>query len=311
MKKLIYIICFLSFFHTLQAQEEGVFTHYTINPMLINPGATGFDDLHHNLFMNMRAAWTGFSGTPRNYSINYNGPISKNLGLGAMIFSENIASLNRTRAQLSYAIRFKANDFKVSAGVSTEYHRTRLDNNIVSSAVPGLYDGGDQIVENLMDGESNFDASIGVYGSYKEQIFFGVAMPSLVRNRLDQIEGIGGDLNFLVNVGGKFPLPDTKVVLQPSLLLKQVRYSPLLTDINMLVSFLNEQLITGVSYRAGAGGSLGLTLGTKYNALRLLYSYDIFLDEFQSYNAGSHEITINFNFARKNGGFDRSKKYRK
>ena len=311
MKKLLYLVCLLAFFNTAEAQEEAVFVHYTINPMLINPGATGFDDLHHNLFMNMRASWTGFSGTPRNYSINYNGPISKSLGLGAMIFSENIASLNRTRAQLNYAIRFKANDFKVSAGVSTEYHRTRLDNSLLTDAPVGLYDAGDEVVENLMDGESNFDASLGIYGSYQDQIFFGIALPSLVRNRLDKIEGLGGDINFLVNVGGKFLLPKTKVTLQPSILLKQVRYSPLLTDINLLASFLNEQLITGVSYRAGSGGSLGLTLGTKYNALRLLYSYDIFLDEFQSYNAGSHEITINFNFVRKNGGFDRSKKYRK
>lgn len=311
MKKIIYLICFLAFSLNVQAQEEAVFTHYTINPMLINPGATGFDDLHHNLFMNLRASWTGFTGTPRNYAINYNGPISKSLGLGAMIFSENIASINRTRAQLSYAIRFKTKDFKISAGVSTEYHRISLDNSVINGAVPGLYDVDDTVLETLVDGEGNFDASLGVYGSYLDQVFFGVSLPSLVRNRLDRIEGLDGDLNFLVNVGGKFAIPETKVILQPSILLKQVRYSPLLTDINLLASFLNEQLITGVSYRGGAGGTLGLTLGTKYNAIRLLYSYDVFLDEFQSYNAGSHEITINFNFDRKNGGFDRSKKYRK
>lgn len=311
MKKLLYLIGFLGFFSTLKAQEEAVFVHYTINPLLINPAAAGFDEAHHNLFMNLRASWTGFSGTPRNYSINYNGAVSKNLGLGAMIFSENIASITRTRAQLSYAIRFNAKDFKVSAGLSTELHRLRLDNTILNNSTPGLYDVGDEMLEELVDGQTNFDASLGVYGSYQDQIFFGISAPSLVRNRLDRIEGFEGDVNFLVNLGGKFPLPESKVILEPSILLKQVRYSPLLTDINMLVSFLSEQLITGLSYRAGAGGSLGLTLGTKYNALRVLYSYDVFLDEFQSYNAGSHEISINFRFDRKNGGFDRSKKYRK
>lgn len=311
MKKLIYLIAFLGFYATVQAQEEAVFVHYTINPMLINPGATGFDDAHHNLFMNLRASWTGFPGSPRNYSLNYNGPVGKSLGLGAMVFSENIASLTRTRAQLNYAIRFQAKDFKVSAGVSTEYHRLRLDNASLTNAPVGLYDLSDTKLEELMDGQGNFDASLGVYGSYQDQIFFGISAPSLVRNRLDRIEGIEGDINFLVNLGGKFAMPESKVILQPSILIKQVRYSPLLTDLNLLASFLSEQLITGVSYRAGSGGALGLTLGTKYNALRLLYSYDIFLDEFQSYNAGSHEISINFNFDRKGGSFDRSKKYRK
>ncbi|MEL6636886.1 MAG: PorP/SprF family type IX secretion system membrane protein [Bacteroidota bacterium] len=311
MKKLLILLSFFASLSTLRAQEEAVFVHYTINPLLINPAAAGFDEAHHNLFMNLRASWTGFSGTPRNYSINYNGPIGKNLGIGAMVFSENIASLTRTRAQLSYAFRFQAKDFKISAGVSTEFHRLRLDNVAANSATPGLYDPSDEAMEELMDGQSNFDASLGVYGSFQDQIFFGLSAPSLVRNRLDDIEGLDTELNFLVNLGGKFGTADSKVILQPSVLLKQVRYSPMLADLNLLVSFLKEQLITGLSYRGGSGGALGLTLGTKYNALQLMYSFDVFLGDFQQYNTGSHEVSINFAFDRKVGQFDRSKKYRK
>ncbi len=311
MKKLLFLIFFVASFSLVKAQEEAVFTHYTINPLLINPAAAGFDEAHHNLFMNLRASWTGFAGTPRNYSINYNGPIGKSLGIGAMIFSENIASLTRTRAQLSYAVRFAAKDFKISAGVSTEFHRLRLDNVAGNSATPGLYDPGDEAMEELMNGKSNFDASLGVYGSFQDQIFFGLSAPSLVRNRLDDIEGLDTELNFLVNLGAKFSTPDSKITVRLSVLIKQVRYSPMLADLNLLVSFLKEQLITGVSYRGGSGGALGLNLGTKYNAIQLMYSFDVFLGDFQQYNTGSHEVTINFAFDRKAGQFDRSKKYRK
>ena len=45
--------------------------------------------------------------------------------------------------------------------------------------------------------------------------------------------------------------------------------------------------------------------------MSLVYTYDVSLGDFQRYNGGSHELTINFAFSRAEGKFDRSKKYRK
>lgn len=291
----------------LQAQEEAVFSHYTINPSIINPATVGMDEDNHHLFLNLRSSWAGFPGNPRTYALSYNGPIGNMLGLGAMIYSENIGSLTRYRAQLSYAIRFETGDYKFGAGVNTELHRTRVSNDPLTDN-PNLFDLGDNLLMEAVDGFSDFDAGLGFYAKYQDQLFFGVSFPNLVRTRLDGIEGLDSKFNFMVNLGGEFFIPQNKIKIMPSILVKQARNSPLFTDLNLLVGFLDEQLITGLNYRLGSGGSFGLNVGTKYNAVRFLYSYEVFLDEFQNYNGGSHEITINFAIARAKQAFERNKR---
>jgi type IX secretion system PorP/SprF family membrane protein len=310
MKKIIILLMSVAYFcNTSNAQEEAIFMHYTFNPVLINPAATGFDPEHHDIFINIRSAWSGFPDAPKTYALSYNGPIGNRLGLGGMIFSENVAALSRVRAQLSYSFRFQIKDVNMAFGLSTEWHRMQLSNSISNS---DFYDDyiGDTAIEDAMNGTSEFDASVGLYGSYKRKVFFGIAAPGLVRNKLESEKG--GDLfkYYTVNVGGEFELNDSKVKLIPSILLKKVRNVDFQADLNLLATFLNEQLITGLTYRGGTGGNLGITLGTKYSALRVVYTYDIYMGDFQKYNGGSHEITINFSFNRVEGNYDRSAKYR-
>jgi len=297
MKKFLPLLLSLLYF-TANAQEEAIFSHYTINPMLVNPAATGFDEENHNVFLNLRSSWSGFPGAPNTYSINYNGPVGKNLGIGALLYSENIGSLTRYRAQLSYAINFEAGDYKFGAGLSTELHRLQLDNGALL-ANPELVDAGDIILNEFANGESQFDASIGGYGEYKEQVYFGIAFPNLVRRRLLKIDNFNPKFNFIANVGARFSFPEKGIKLNPSLMVRQALNTPLLTDLNILASFLSEQLITGLTYRLGSGGAMGLNIGTKYNAIRVLYSYEVFLGDFQQYSGGTHEISINFAIKRK------------
>lgn len=312
MKKIFILFAALVYFCNVSiAQEEAVFMHYTFNPVLINPAATGFDRQHHDVFINIRSSWTNFPETPKTYALSYNGPIGKRLGLGGMLYTENVAGLTRFRGQLSYAFQYQIKDFDMAFGLSTEWHRTSIDNSIVNSV---LFDVDDEIVMEAIDGQTEFDATIGVYGSYKQRIFFGLASPGLVRGKLDQIsgEGDGGPFQFVTaNLGGKFDLAESKVKLMPSILVKKVRGVDVQTDVNLIASFLKEQLLTGLTYRTGTGGNLGLILGTKYNSLQFIYTYDVYMDEFQKYNGGSHEITINFEFNRGDGKYDRSMKYRK
>lgn len=299
MKKLIILIAALGYFTTgLVAQEEAVFGHYIFNPALINPAASGFTPDKHDVFINIRSAYTNFPETPKTYSLSYNGAIGSRLGLGAMLYTENIASLNRYRAQLSYAFRFNIKEtLKMSLGLSTEWHRMTLNNNLSSSPYINDY-LNDNLYEEAMDGVTDFDATLGLYGSYKDIFFFGISSPGLIRGELDRISGESdsGPFQFVtVNLGGNFQINES-TKLMPSVLLKQVRNVDFQADINMVASFLNEQLITGLSYRAGTGGNFGVILGTKYSALRFIYTYDVYMGDFQSYNSGTHEITINFEF---------------
>lgn len=179
--KNIFIFCLVLFFGiNLCAQEEAIFSHYTINPTLINPSTVGMDQDNHQIFLNLRSSWAGFPGSPKTYSINYNGPIGNMLGIGAMLYSENVAALTRYRAQLSYSIKFESGDYKFGAGLSTELHRARLSNDAINDS-PELFDVGDNLLMEAIDGISEFDAGLGFYTRYQDQLFFGISFPNLVK----------------------------------------------------------------------------------------------------------------------------------
>ena len=318
MKKILTLLFCAGLAWSVSAQEEAVLTHYMFNPVLVNPAAAGFQKDQHDIFVNVRSGWTNIPGAPRTYALSYNGAVGKRLGLGGMLYNENIASLNEFRGQLSIAFGYDMEELELSAGFSTQYHRTSIDGDYKSN---DLFDPTDNILDVYNDGERLFDASIGFYGRYDKKINFGLSFPSLIRTRLDEIEGEtseGGNLQyFTAMIGGDVKVNESRIRLQPSIMAKNLRDVDFHIDFNMLASFLDDHLIGGAKYTAWFGdnsletgnGTLGAILGVKYNAVRFIYSYDVFLGDFQKYNGGSHEVTVNFQF--KGGGkYDRSRKYR-
>lgn len=311
MKNLLILVAGIFLLQTASAQEEAIYRQYFLNPMLVNPATVGADREHHDLSMNLRTAFSSFPGSPKSYTLSYNGPVGKQVGLGGMIFSENIADITRFRGQIAYSMGIEINeDLKVRAGLSLEYQRMALSNSVMDSE---LFNPMDPVVLDNINGRRFFDTSLGLYGEYKD-IYFGYAAPNLIRTVTDEIEGQddGGNFKyFILQAGGRFAINDNKVKLEPSIILRNVRNVDTHLDFSMMASFLNEQFITGAMFRVLRGGnSAGFLLGTKYNTLKFIYSYDILIDDFQSYNGGSHEITVGFEFGRKDGSFDRSRKYR-
>ena len=311
MKKLILIIVTAFIANYTFGQEEAIYSHVFANPALINPATVGADREHHNIFMNVRSAFTNFPETPKTYALSYNGPVGKQVGIGATLFSENVADINQFRVQLAYSMGFQVEQLDLRAGLSLEYNRMSVSN---ASTTGDFYETGDEVIERAMAGEEIFDTSLGLYATFKKRFHFGYTAPNLIRTVLDDIEGLdeGGNFKYYIfHAGADFDLNDYKIKLQPSIVYKRVRNVDPHVNVNLIASFLKEQLITGLTFRTGTGSTVGFVLGTKYNTVRFLYSYDVYMDDFQQYNSGSHEVTIGFAFNRGNGKFDRSKKYRK
>ena len=309
MKKLIIIFAFFTgFCNLMNAQEEAIYSHYHLNPLLINPATAGFDEDYYHLFLNARSSWVEFPETPRTYSLSFNGPITKNIGIGALLFTENLAALSRNRLQLSYSGRYNfTEDFKAAFGFSTEFHRTRITSNVVNNQ---LYEAGDDIIDEAIDGVRVFDVSVGVYAAYRENTYGGLTIPNLVRNKLDDINGDETGLYYIVFAGHRFDPPTTSFSLEPSFSIRKVRTVPFQIDFTLKAGFLDDRLMTGLTYRTGTGGDLAILIGTNYKNLQAYYTYDVYFDQFQTYNNGSHEFTVSYRFERKSGKFDRTKKYR-
>lgn len=316
MKKIILPILLLVVFvlgqEKVNAQDESVYGHYHVNPILVNPGANGFSDQFHKIFFNFRTQWTGIAGSPNSYSLSYNGPLNNQLGVGIALFGEDIAQISRQRGQAAFSYRFQAEDFKIAAGFSAEFHRFRVDPGVRNDP---FYEANDEVLEEHINGITEFDASVGLYGTFKENTFFGVSLPSIVGSRLDEIGNANTTSTSFVSyytflLGHRFT-NDPNVWVEPSILLRRGRQAPLLGDANLKVGFLGGKLITGLTYRFGHDGALAALLGTQYSTLQIYYSYDIYFGDFQDYNSGTHEITLGIDIERKQGKFDRAKKFRK
>ncbi|MCO6475958.1 MAG: PorP/SprF family type IX secretion system membrane protein [Phaeodactylibacter sp.] len=297
MKKILLLISFLAAVQFVTAQDEAIFSHYNIMPVLINPSAAGFSDMHQ-LQLNARAQWSGFVDAPTTYSAQYNGPLGNHFGLGIGVLTESAAQMNRLRAHLNYAFRFDVSEMvKLSAGFSTEYQQVRLDNNVAAGT---FFQEGDQVVEDFLDGRGVFDASLGVFSSFNENTLVGLSFTNLVRSRISNIGATGNDESilsyYIFYASHKLVMDELNFALEPSLLVRNIRDVPSQVDINIKASFLDETLTTGLSYRSL--GSLGILLGTKLSSFEFYYSYDVFFQDFQKYNDGSHEVTVALSFNR-------------
>ncbi len=301
MKKIIIVLALFLTGWTIQAQDyaitpetPGVFTQYYINPVLLNPAYTGVSG-KYRLFLNYRSHWSGHPGAPKAFSLDYNGPAYDKLGFGALLHNEVFGVSNRLRGQLSYAYRFAASDLKMSLGVSTDYIKYGLSNRAITD---GTTDPNDPVVLNNLNGKSYFSASIGFYAKFRENLFFGFALPSIINTRIDELatgQKTVNKTNFVANIGTWVHVPGYKLVLEPSLYIKKFGDIPLTIDVNLLASFLDDRLFGGATASFGAGNRFGFLLGAGVNNFRFYYSYDVSFQDFQQYNNGSHELTIALN----------------
>jgi type IX secretion system PorP/SprF family membrane protein len=304
MKNLIlFTICLLSFC-TLSAQEEAINQHYLVNPMMLNPAAAGFGEVHQ-IQVNARVTWTGFANAPKTYSAMYNGPIGNAFGVGLSVLSDQAADLINNRVQLNFGFRFNLQDnWKVATGFAAELREARLTSESVAAAT---VQGGDRILGDYSDGRGTIDATLGLYTAYESRggvTFAGLTFNNLVRNRLDGIvapeENPSVFQYYTFILGHEFELYDLNAKVEPSMAIRQIRNTTetVMMDFNLKARFLDDQLVAGLSYRTL--GVMGILLGTKLEGLDLYYSYDVSFQDSQQYHSGAHEVTIGISFGDRN-----------
>jgi type IX secretion system PorP/SprF family membrane protein len=298
MKKLVHLILLLLPTAMLWAQEEAVFTHYNLTPILINPAAAGFEETHQIQF-NARGQWIGFPDAPKNVGVQYHGPLGNTFGFGLAVMGESAARFSNVRARLNSAFRFKIkDDIKFALGFSTEFSQASIGNNVLGEPEP-IYQQGDNIIEGIVNGRQNFDASLGLFARIHENTFVSLSFTNLIAQRLNNIVsnssngGIFQHYAFLV--GHKFKLANNQFSLEPSLLVRQIKDTPFNLDINVKAGLLNDKLIAGLSYRSLK--TIGALLGTEISqSFRFFYTFDLSMQDLQQYSSGSHEVTLIFGF---------------
>jgi type IX secretion system PorP/SprF family membrane protein len=292
----------LLFAATATAQEASTYSQYQLYPVLYNPGVTGFGG-NQELIVNARKSLTGFVGTPLAYTAMYNGSFGDKLGLGASVFSENIGNFNTVKMQGNYAFRFKVQKTQIGIGLTTEFINQNLDNSVLEN---DLLDPTDPVVADWTNGRQYFDASAGTHILYDDKLFVGLALPNLVRSRIDQLAldvplplDTDDAPNFFFHFGYILNRENQGFKLIPSIAVRDYENVPFQVDLNVQGRFLQDQLIAAIMVRPGEAGQAGLMIGTQQKNLQLVYSYDIGFGPFQQQNNGSHELTLSYTLKAK------------
>lgn len=299
------------FFSNVFGQEQAIYSHYHLFPVLVNPGYTGFEN-NHQFILNARRNWTGFPGAPTTYTMMYNGPIGDKLALGGGLFTEKIGSQSITRLQLNYAFRFKISQLQMGIGLSTEFLNRSISSGLLNNP---LVAPNDQVLEDAASGQKIFDASVGAFALYNNQFFLGLSLPNTIRARLDQAPIDDNSTQnslfqfYIFQMGYIFNIEHQNIKLIPSMSLRSVRNVPYQIDFNLQGRFLDEKLIAGLTLRPSTGGASSFLIGTKYKGVQFIYSYDVSFSRFQQYNGGSHELSLAFSVAKKQAKVDPNQRF--
>lgn len=306
--KNIYLLLFVVFGAiSLFGQNERYFDERYIsdlsflNPVLVNPGATGHD-LSHSLFLSYKNTWATHEGTPKSLILSYDGPIADRLGFGGLILTDSNGDLKTTKLQgsVSYTIDTPTN--KIGFGLSAEYIQHGLSADVFSG--PAL-DPDPEVTANIV-GTNFFDASFGVYGVYNGKLTYGLSLPSLVSTRIDDGDSTTErEIGYILNLGYMLDNLDANLVLEPSLMVKKLMNVPFHADINVLARFLDDKLRGGITYTVGADETLGFIIGTRINSMNFTYAYGASRHEFQTYNNGTHELSVRFDIGKKSSGMQK------
>ncbi|MDZ4706866.1 MAG: PorP/SprF family type IX secretion system membrane protein [Saprospiraceae bacterium] len=295
MKKLLLaVVCFLTIQSGLNAQDEAIYSQYIFHPILVNPAYAGFKQDYELLF-NFRNTHAGFPGAPRTYTLSFNGPIAPKLGFVGLLFNDKAGDLNKFKGQAGLAYKFDLGTVKLNAGLAAQFQKIQLANGAILDS--GI-DPSDPLIRAAADGLNFFNTSIGIYGEQSEKLFFGISVVDLVRTRIDDIQSITDQNSFFKYfnawLGYRWNVANYNFTVEPSIMIKRLRNVPFQTDLNLKMSFLDEQLFGGVSYSIGGFSKTSFMLGTRINSFKLFYSYDVALEDFQKYNNGSHELSLSF-----------------
>lgn len=281
---------------TLFAQQDALFSQYMFNKLAVNPGYAGSRELL-SVDMLYRYQWVNIEGAPKTVSASIHSPLNNpHLALGFNLSNDKIGPLSNTSAMATFAYRILFPKSKLSFGIQAGVKSSDVlwnEFKAFDENEPFL-DMSNQIQKKIVP-----DANFGVY-YYSDKFYAGLSSRQLLQNQTLLVKDSLGNTqfnklftHFYGMTGVAIPISEN-VVFRPSLLAKFVNNAPPQLDLNASFLIANT-LWLGVSYRTEKAVSLMTEINVAQN-FRIGYSYDIWINELQSYNKGSHEIRLSFDF---------------
>ncbi|HTL81377.1 MAG TPA: type IX secretion system membrane protein PorP/SprF [Bacteroidia bacterium] len=284
--------------HKISAQQDPMISQHMFSGHFINPAYAGSHD-YANITALGRKQWVGFDGSPFTTFLSADMPLQKkNIGLGVILSDDRIGVTERFQVAGSFAYHLKVGEkAKIAAGIRLggEYYRAQLTQLTV-------WDQNDQAFASDVNGKMLPVAGAGIY-FYTERGYAGVSIPNVISFKPGTVMNITDASNpwlerhYFGTIGYAIPA-GKNLDIKPSILVKYTQNVPVEFDYSLNVLFC-KTLWLGGTYRTGDG----IVAMTEYQAtknLRIGYAYDLSLTHLRSYNSGSHELMIAWDFVKDN-----------
>lgn len=302
MKRLTGIIIFFYFIllhGTVKAQQDAMYTQYMFNTLAINPAYAGSRNVLSATAL-FRNQWTGIDGAPKTGTFTMDAPILQNkIGLGLQLFSDKLGITQTNGAIVSAAYRIRLETGTLSFGIQGNFSQYRANfTEVPLSSTPGYDPAFADNVKKFL-----FNVGTGVYYN-SDRFYIGLSAMDLMPNSLTQYTtnglNAGSKQALHVFLASGFVLPlDEDFKLKPSVLLKGVKGAPLEADLNAAL-WIKDVFSIGAQYRTSA--DIGAMIEIQATPqIRIGYGYDRSTTELKSFNSGSHEIMLRYEFGTKRG----------
>ncbi len=301
------------------AQQEPVFSQYTMNQFLINPafaGSEGFTSFN----LTARQQWLGFEDAPMTQAISGQTRITKTsyvsksrsvrksrkrrrpsgkIGLGGYIYNDQNGPIGRTGLEFSYAYHLFVGDGQLSLGMSLSAYQFRINTSELQTA-----EENDPLLNAARESMFIPDGSVGIFYMY-QPFYVGLSAKNLFQAAVK----FGGDNSFsdyqqvrhyYLTSGYRYDMKND-FEIEPSILLKTTESFNLQADVSVKGYYKRDYWL-GFSYRTG--NAFITMVGVKVDKLYFGYAFDYSLNDIQRISYGSHEIMIGLKFG------DSSKRYR-
>lgn len=286
---------------TVTAQQMPVSTVFVENPFAFNPAVAGSGN-GFKLRMDNRMQWVGIADAPVTSHLSYFGPHQvRNIGYGANINYDKTGPTSMLKMNGAFATNFAIDfDIRVSLGLNLGLIQYRLDGTQLEfiDDVPDL-----RAQKTVM---SNFcpDAGTGIY-VYHHDWYVGVSAQQMFSNNV-KLTSTGDDnkrnqlkTHFFGFAGYRFTDGvHQRLVIEPSVLLRQVASLPLHMDVSGRVIF-RQQFWGGLSIRNSfekfedASIILGFIHERRIN---IALAYDYHFGKISNFTTGTFELVLGYNF---------------
>lgn len=287
---LLFLSCLKSF-----GQQEAQYSQYMYNMNMVNPAYVVNEPGTLYLGSLYRMQWAGIEGAPRTANVFANMSLSDKTELSFNYTNDQIGDVlqeNTFNVDFAYILnlsRYTRLSFGMKAGVSN-----------LAFDFSGTNVGADPSFLNTTNTLMNIGAGLFLYS---DNFYVGLSSPNVLPTDLNvNSQDLYETETQMFAMAGYIIDVNRGLRLKPSAVVKQSIGAPLSFDVSMNALF-NEKFEFGLSYRYQDAVSALAAINLAYN-FKIGYAYDYSTSKLNSFNSGSHEIILLYNF-----DFLRSKKY--